>query len=97
MKRRQHWIVGSEMKWGSTDMDTGANIPENDFGFSAVTEEDVILPTDDRAERIAAIVIPLLTNLMKDADKTEFIKWPNRGPIIQEQISKINSILRGKS
>jgi hypothetical protein len=70
-----------------------------DFGFTAVTEDEIRdeirLPPDGKAQAIADVVLPLLHNLMKDADRTEFIKWPNRGPVIQEQIDKINRILNG--
>lgn len=67
-----------------------------DFGFTAMSEQDVReihKTSDDRAEQIAKLVLPLLRNLMKDCDTTEYIRWPNRGPVIQAQIDKITSIL----
>ena len=38
--------------------------------------------------------MPLLTNLMKNPE-TEIIKWPNRGPIIEQKIKELLNITRG--
>jgi hypothetical protein len=38
--------------------------------------------------------VPLLYNLMKNPEK-DYIKWPNRKPIIESQIQKILEITRG--
>ena len=71
---------------------------EDDFGFSAVSEEEynaVIAEKDETVEEYKArlkevekIIMPFLTNLLKTADKP-YINWPNRGPIIEKQIQKI--------
>jgi len=37
--------------------------------------------------------MPLLANLLKNPDK-DYIKWPNRKPIIEAQIAKILEITR---
>lgn len=68
-----------------------------DFGFSTVSEDDLRPPVvkDTRAEELVKIIMPLLQNLMKDAEKSDLIKWPNRKKIIQEQIDKINIIMAG--
>ena len=77
----------------------------NDFGFIAVSEEEVAEPivTDVKASTVEElrlklnelekIVMPLLVNLMKNPDR-EYIKWPNRVPMIEKQIEKILSITR---
>lgn len=71
---------------------------ENDFGFSAISEDEynaVINKTaetaDDFKARLAEvekIVIPFLTKLHSTGDK-EYIYWPNRKPIIEKQIERI--------
>jgi hypothetical protein len=71
---------------------------ENDFGFSAISEEEynsVINKTaetaDDFKARLAEvekIIIPFLTKLHSTGDK-EYIYWPNRKPIIEKQIERI--------
>jgi len=77
---------------------------EDDFGFSAVSEEEynkVISDTTetaenlkDRLEEIEKIVIPFLKKLHTTGDK-EYIYWPNRKPIIEKQIEKILKLTRG--
>ena len=73
------------------------NDEDYDYGFSTVSEEDIQPPVvkDTRAEELFKIIMPLLQNLIKDADKSDLIKWPNRKKIIQEQIDKINIIMAG--
>lgn len=75
----------------------------DDFGFSAVSEDEynkVINDTTETAEAYKAklaevekMVIPFLTKLLKTADK-EYIYWPNRKPVIESQIQKILNVTR---
>lgn len=77
----------------------------NDFGFTAATEEELAEPlvSDARAAtveelkakllEVEKLVMPLLVNLMKNPEK-EYIRWPNRVPIIEKQIEKILAITR---
>lgn len=79
----------------------------NDFGFTTATEEEVTDPiiTDVKAATVEELrakllevekmVMPLLVNLMKNPEK-EYIKWPNRVPVIEQQIQKILSITRNQ-
>lgn len=87
------------------------NIPKeyldlsNDFGFTAVDEEEVSTPivTDVKTtveedfkvklKSLEGMILPLLVNLMKNPEK-EYIHWPNRGPLIQKQIDKILAVTR---
>lgn len=82
------------------------NVIGNDFGFTAVDEEEIINTNttysslneevDDLRKRLQAcekIFLPLLQNLAKNADK-EMIKWPNRGPILEKQIENLLKITR---
>ena len=47
----------------------------------------------NRLKTLESLIIPLLVNLLKNEDK-EYIKWPNRGPIIRAQMEKIMAITR---
>jgi hypothetical protein len=81
-----------------------AEYGDNDFGFSAVSEEEynaVIAEKDETVEEYKArlvqvekIILPFLTNLLKTADKP-YINWPNRKPILEAQIQKILTLTRG--
>jgi len=75
----------------------------DDFGFSAVSEEEynaVINNTTKTAEDFKArlaevekLIVPFLTKLYSTGDK-EYIYWPNRKPIIEKQIQKILKLTR---
>lgn len=77
---------------------------DDDFGFTAEDEEDfesVIAEKDEtveeykqRLEQVEKIILPFLTKLLKTADQP-VIKWPNRGPILEQQIQKILNLTRG--
>jgi hypothetical protein len=76
---------------------------DNDFGFSAVSEEEYNRVINDTAQTADAyktklhelekMIIPFLTKLLSTANK-EYIYWPNRKPIIEEQIQKILKLTR---
>jgi len=76
---------------------------DNDFGFSAVSEEEynaVIAEKDETVEEYKArlmqvekLIMPFLSNLLKTADKP-YINWPNRRPILEAQIQKILTLTR---
>ena len=77
---------------------------DDDFGFSAVSEEEynsVINKTaetaDDyktRLEEVEKLIIPFLQKLYATSDK-EYIYWPNRKPVIESQLNKILKLTRG--
>ena len=77
---------------------------EDDFGFSAVSEEEynkVISDTADtaeefkiRLEQVEKLVLPFFTKLLKTSDK-EYIYWPNRKALVEAQIQKILALTRG--
>jgi len=81
-----------------------ADYDEDDFGFSAVSEEEynaVITEKADTVEEYAArlkevqkLVLPFFTKLLKTADK-EYIYWPNRKELVEKQIQKILTLTRG--
>jgi hypothetical protein len=70
-----------------------------DFGFTTVSD-DVFAQAEAatqegqlKADRIYKMVLPLLNNLAKDADKNAYIHWPNRAAKIEEFKKKLQSIL----
>ena len=48
----------------------------------------------DQMKKVERLILPLLHNLMKNPEN-EYIKWPNRTNIVQQQINKIVAITRG--
>jgi len=77
---------------------------EDDFGFTAVDEaeyEAVIAEKDETVEEYKArlaqvekIIMPFLTNLYKSKSQP-YIHWPNRGPVLEEQMQRILTLTRG--
>jgi hypothetical protein len=74
----------------------------DDFGFTFGNEDDIvaeaIAPASDeitdlkkRLEAVRKIYLPLLENLNKNSDQP-IIKWPNRGPILTKQITKLKML-----
>ncbi len=79
-----------------------ANV-EDDFGFSAVSEEEynaVVNKTAETADdyktrltEVEKMIIPFLQKLHSTGEK-EYIYWPNRKPIIEKQIERILKLTR---
>jgi phage-related minor tail protein len=75
----------------------------DDFGFTAVSEEEynaVINDTTEtadnykkRLQEVEKMIIPFLQKLHSTGDK-EYIYWPNRKPLIEKQIEKILKLTR---
>ena len=76
---------------------------DDDFGFSAVSEDEYNKVLNESAETAEAykaklkevekLIIPFLTKLLKTADK-EYIYWPKRETAIKAQIEKILKLTR---
>ena len=58
--------------------------------YKALIEKDV----KEKLLKVEAMVMPLLMNLLKDAETKEFIKWPNRRPTIESFIEKLLGVTR---
>jgi hypothetical protein len=81
-----------------------AEYGDDDFGFSAVDEDEfnaVIAEKEETAEeykqrlqQVEKIILPFLTKLLQTADQP-IIKWPNRKPVLESQIQKILNLTRG--
>jgi hypothetical protein len=70
-----------------------------DFGFTTVSE-DIFTQAQLTAEESQAkakamykLVLPLLNNLAKDAEKNAYIHWPNRKEKIEAFKKKLQSLL----
>ena len=68
-----------------------------DFGFTTSSEEEIKQEGKqegiDKATHMYDAIMPLLTNLKKDADKNPIINWPHRAEKIDLFITKLNKIL----
>ena len=81
-----------------------AEYGDDDFGFSAVSEEeynavinekaDTVEEFQQRMTQLEKLVLPFFTKLLKTADK-EYIYWPNRKALVEAQIQKILTLTRG--
>lgn len=83
---------------------------DDDFGFSAVSEEELQriekqlqqqlqaqeLTTREKLVHIRNLMMPLLNNLKKNSDK-QYIYWPNRQEKIDAFIAKIDSYIQNNS
>jgi hypothetical protein len=82
-----------------------AEYGDDDFGFSAVSEEDYNAVINEKADtvdeystrlkEVEKLVLPFFTKLLKTADK-EYIYWPNRKATIEAQIQKILALTRNE-
>lgn len=63
---------------------------DDEFDNVRVTTE---LEVKDKLVQVEKMIMPLLVNLLKNADK-DYIHWPNRAPKIQEQIDKLLAVTR---
>ncbi len=76
-----------------------SELDDFDFGFTTVSE-DVFAQAEAatqegqlKAEQIYKMVLPLLNNLAKDADKNAYIHWPNRAAKINEFKKKLQAVI----
>jgi len=68
----------------------------NDFGFSLVGEDELIVPNNEKAEQLRDMIMPLLNNLKKNPEK-DYIQWPGKDRVkkINEFINKMNALVEG--
>lgn len=66
----------------------------NDFGFTLIGEEDILVPSNEKVERLRNMIMPLLNNLKKNPEK-DYIQWPGKDRVkkINEFISKMNELV----
>ena len=81
-----------------------AEYDEDDFGFTAIDEEEytsVIAEKEEtveeykeRLQQVEKITLPFLMKLIKTSDQP-IIKWPNRKTVLEAQVQKILNLTRG--
>lgn len=81
-----------------------AEYGDDDFGFTAVDEEEytaVIAEKEEtveeykeRLQQVEKIILPFLMKLIKTSDQP-IIKWPNRKTVLEAQVQKILNLTRG--
>ena len=59
-------------------------------------KKDIDLKFKARMLAVEKLIIPLLENLQIDGDIKEYIKWPNRVAILEQQKSKILQVTRSE-
>jgi len=69
----------------------GTNKSFNIDSYKGLVEKEA----EQKLKEVEGLIMPLLVNLMKNPQK-DFIKWPNRVPVIESQIAKILAITRQK-
>jgi len=80
-------------------------VTENDFGFSAVSEEEYNAKISDassltaeqykdRLMKLEKIIIPFLQKLHSTSDQ-EYIYWPNRKDVLENEMKRILELTRG--
>mgnify|MGYP000064748770 CR=1 FL=1 len=59
-------------------------------------KKDINLKYKARMLAVEKLIIPLIENLMKDGNTKEYIRWPNRIPILEAQKEKIMQVTRSE-
>jgi hypothetical protein len=59
-------------------------------------KKDIDLKYKSRMLAVEKLIIPLIENLMKDGNTKEYIRWPNRIPILEAQKQKIVQVTRSE-
>ena len=91
-KATQHETGALEAK-----MDKLLKLREDDSSYQLLFEKrkaELETIYKDQMRKVERLILPLLHNLMKNPEN-EYIKWPNRTKIVQQQINRIVAITRG--
>ncbi len=59
-------------------------------------KKDIDLKYKSRMRAVEKLIVPLIENLQKDGNTKEYIRWPNRIPILETQKSKILQVTRSE-
>lgn len=67
----------------------------NDFGFVSMTLDEVQTKSsaEDRLQQMYKLILPLIDNLLEDADSKPIINWPNRAEKLQDFKDKLGLLL----
>jgi hypothetical protein len=70
---------------------------KNDFGFTTTNISAQKTDVDEYRERLQkmhAMIVPLIQNLMKDGDTNPIINWPNRTERLQKFLNDLNDLVK---
>jgi hypothetical protein len=70
---------------------------KNDFGFTTTNVSVQKTDVDEYRERLQkmhAMIVPLIQNLMKDGDTNPIINWPNRTERLQKFLNDLNDLVK---
>jgi len=59
-------------------------------------KKDIDLKYKSRMRAVEKLIVPLIENLQKDGNTKEYIRWPNRIPILEAQKDKILQVTRSE-
>jgi len=59
-------------------------------------KKDIDLKYKSRMRAVEKLIVPLIENLQKDGNTKEYIRWPNRIPILEAQKEKILQVTRSE-
>ena len=59
-------------------------------------KKEIDLKYKSRMRAVEKLIIPLIENLQKDGNTKEYIRWPNRIPILESQKDKILQVTRSE-
>lgn len=75
------------------DFDFGFTTHSNTEFIQADEAEEKTTRANNEAQLMYDAILPLLNNLVQDAEKKEFIHWPDRRQKIEQFKEKLNAIL----
>lgn len=86
--------TAEDFGFSTMEVETIKSLPEvtGDIKESMVRASDAQALADKRTKEMYDAIVPLLDNLMKDADKNPYIHWPNRSERIQMFKKKLHAI-----
>lgn len=91
----QKFDINKLMKDYESDFDFGfTTVDESEYEAVLAEKDDTVEEYKDRLKQVEKIIVPFLMNLLKTSDQA-YIHWPNRKPVLEEQLQKILNLTRG--
>lgn len=87
--------TADDFGFSTMEVETIKSLPEvtGDIKESMVRAGDAKTAAEQRTQDMFDAIMPLLNNLLKDADKNPYIHWPNRSEKIEAFKRKLQTIL----
>lgn len=91
----QKFDINKLMRDYESDFDFGfTTVDESEYEAVLAEKDDTVEEYKDRLKQVEKIIVPFLMNLLKTSDQA-YIHWPNRKPVLEEQLQKILNLTRG--